>query len=334
MRITSTLLVALAGSLALSSTAPMAALAQPACSPAAPRGFVRAKIEGADGVGGVTLRFGAEAEGRLKPKVGDATYLITCGGFRAPGRGTYTTIQSVSGTSARAVLGLPASRLVGGWALIDTGYDSEPPLYEGEVRPPAGYVQASITDVQVKGGKTQIGIGGSYVDGVFPGARGYLVSEKGRPVPGGAFTVARLASEHLTVALVDASADVVSANQQVFVERSQRRCQAPDPVPPPTAELARTLQGGAPPAGWIFVDVPTTRSGWPSITLPVGADQGVVPPARAWFVVGRPAPGVPLSLVPASAGVEDIRSRTSMVTATESLRSAPMRVLVQVAKCR
>ncbi|MBK8214782.1 MAG: hypothetical protein IPK71_13670 [Myxococcales bacterium] len=336
MRIASSLLVSLAAVTVLAATVAPSANAQTggACSPAAPRGYVRAQVESADGTGNATLRFGAEVTGRLKPKAGDAVYLATCNGFRAPGRGSQTEIRQVSGATAKVVFGLPAAQIVGKYVFVDTGYDSEPPLFEGEVRPPSGYVQASITDIQVKNGKTQIAVGASYTDGVFPGAKGYIVNEKGQPVAGGAFVIERLGSEHVTVAMVDAGRDVVISNQQVFVERSMRRCQAPDPVPPPAAELAKTVQGGPAPAGWTLVDVPTTRSSWPQVTLPVGSDQGVVPPAKVWFIVGRTGFGAPLPIVPAASNVESIRASSSVVTAPDNLRSAPFRVLVQTTKCR
>ena len=333
MRLAVPTLVVLAAALVLSCPEPAQAQTAGACNPAAPRGYVLARVEKVEANGQTTLRFGADATGKIKPKAGDAAYLLTCSGFRAKGRGSYAQVRSVSGTTAQVVFGASAAELSGKVVAIDSGYDSDPPLFEGETRPPAGYVQASLTNVQVDYGKTQISIGASYTDGVFPGARGYLVDEKGQPVRNGAFTISRVFSEHASTATVDVTVDTVNNNPQMFVERTRRTCEAPDPVAPSSALLAKTLAGGPAPAGYVFVDVPTTRSGWPDITLPVGTNQGVMPRAKAFFVIGRPGAGAILSIVPAMDGVKMVRAGASVVTATESLKTVPMRVLVQTTKC-
>ncbi len=333
---------ALIASLTLASLAPLlagdASAQAPqggACPspPPTPKGHILAKIEKVEGNGAVTLRHAEGLTGRRKPKAGDDVFLLTCKGDRAPGRGSHTQVQSASGAVVSAVFGLPKSQLEGRYGVIDTGYDSDPPLFEGEVRPPPGYIQVRVINVAVSGGKTRVTFGTSYAGGVFPGAPGYLVNEKGQPARNGNFTLDTVTSERSVVGTLDTSLDEVNRNPQAFVLRSSRRCDAPDPTAPSAADMASALQGGPAPAGWMFVDVPTSRTGWPSITLPVGADQGVVAPARALFVVGKPAPGAPSTLVPAP-DLTEVRKGSSTVVAPSSLRSTQMRVLVTLGRCK
>jgi hypothetical protein len=301
-----------------------------ASPPPTPKGHVLAKVEKVESNGGVTLRVLHEPNGRLKPKPGDAAYLLKCNGYRLGGAGD-VKVQTVSGATATVAIAAPKAEVEGHYVAIDTGYDSQPPLREGEVRPPAGYASARIIGVDIVHDKTRILIGRGYGQGVFPGAKGYVVDEKGTPVRGGAFTVEEATSDRAVRAFVSTTIDGLGKNPGVFVEESPRRCTAPDPVMPAGAELARVLQGGAPPQGWSAIDLPTSRAQFPQFTVNAGTNQGVLPPVKAFFIVGR-GTGALHPATPSS-----IKASTSVFTVggdnASVLKDAPLRLIVSTGKC-
>jgi hypothetical protein len=299
-------------------------------APTPPRGHVLAKVEKVETNGAVTLRLLHHEGGKLAPKVGNAAYLLKCNGYRFGGPGD-VKLDTVSGMNATTAIAAPREQILGHYVAIDTGYDSQPPLREGEVRPPSGYVNAQIVALDIRNSKTSIVFNRGYGDGVFPGAKGYVIDDKGAPLSGGSFTVEEATSEHAVRAFVGLTRGVVEKNLAVYVEASSRRCTAPNPVLPAGVELAQVLQGGAPPQGWVALDLPTSRSSWPHFTVATGTSHGVLPPVKAFFIIGR-GMGV---LHPAT--VSEVKANTTVFTVfgenPSALKDAPLRLIASVGKC-
>lgn len=319
----------LAGGLALALAAPLAprtASADDPCAtpPPTPPGHILARIEKVEGNGAVVARFGADAVGRLRPKVGDEAYLLKCNGARVGGAGD-VTVKGVSGSTIETVIGLPAAQLGGKYIAVDTGFDSQPPLAEGEVRPPAGYVRARVLDVKVDGAGTRIVISRGPGQGVLPGAKAYLVTAKGHPANNGAFTVAHALSTRAAVGTIPhTTVDNVLAHQDVFVEAG-KPCQAPSPVELDGTQLFAASKGTLP-AGWTLSPVPRERGAWPEFHLGKGAKDGVLP-GKAWILVGA-AGGA--SYIPAQISDVGLDGAKATVKADkpETLKGAELRILV------
>lgn len=306
--------------------APADARADDACAaaPAAPKGHVLARIDKAEGNGAVTARLVGDVPSRQRPKAGDEAYLLTCTGARVGGAGD-TTVRAASGSSVDLVIGMPPSQLVGKYLAIDSGFDSEPPLQEGEVRPPAGYAKARILDVRVEGGGVRVVISRGPGQGVMPGARAYMVTAKGQPANRGAFTVQHAQSARASAAFIArATPDSIRESPDVFVEVG-KPCQAPSPVDLSGAELFAAAKGSVP-AGWAVLPVPRDRSGWPGFRVAKGAKDGVLP-QKAWMLVGV---GATSSYVPAH--VSDVTLSEAKVTIDaqnpDALKNVELRVLV------
>jgi hypothetical protein len=297
-------------------------------APAAPKGHVLAKIDKVESNGTVTLALPSDATGSQKPKTGDDAYLLKCNGFRFGGAGD-AKIASIAASSAQVVFAVQKNQLEGHYVAIDSGYDSQTPLAEGEVRPPAGYVAARIIDNKVDGRGAGIVIAAAYGQGVFPGAKGYIIDEKGKPIRDGSFVIDEANHPRQVRAKVDASVDGVNNSaRRVFVEATSRKCTAPESGMPSSAEIARAVKSGAPPAGWIALDVPGSRPDWPKLKISAGTDRGVLPPGGA-FLIGRG------SVYPATLG--DIRASSASVTAggdnPGALKDTPLRLFVSTGKC-
>jgi len=311
----------------LPTLAPRTAAADDPCAspPPTPRGHVLARIEKVEGNGAVVARFGSDATGRLRPKVGDEAYLLKCNGARVGGAGD-VAVKGVSGSTIETVIGLPAAQLTGKYIAIDSGFDSQPPLAEGEIQPPSGYVRARVLDVKVVDGVgARIVVSRGPSQGVLPGAKAYLVTAKGHPANNGAFTIAHALSNRAVAGTIPhTTVDNVLAHQDVFVEAG-KPCQAPSPVELDGAQLFAASKGTIP-AGWAVVPVPRERSAWPEFHVGKGAKDGVQP-GKAWILVGA-AGGA--SYVPAQISDVGLDGAKATVKADkpETLKGAELRLLV------